>query len=732
MAYKFDKTPRSGSLGDHIKRLRLIKVDETKLEPFWNQLVSKYHYIGYEGQVGCRIKYLIILGKQPIGAIGFCSAVYRLGPRDRYIGWDETTRLATLPHIINNNRFLILPWINIKYLASHVLSASLKQVRIDWIKQYEVEPCMVETFVDKRLFEGTCYKAANWTYLGVTQGYGKQGDSFVYHGQRKDIYVKIMNRRFSSRFRPDLGRLHKNETEEILDMINGVPMWYPTVLETMGIDGINMETVPKLLAEHLATYTPHLGRAEQKEHFTTLVQGRMSDIKRKSNEPIALAFAGAPSVRNVANFMSRAIMDDSGMLEAYQKEAGSLLFHPEGMITGDGCDFPKKRKHSIDVQRQYCGVLGKKENCQASVMAGYAGPNGYGLLKGELYMPELWFEDGHSKLREKCNVPENLAFKTKGEILLESIRKIAGMQGFEGKYVGVDSFFGKDKGFLDSLPENLVYFADVPFNCKVFKSRPEMVVPEYSGRGRKPTKTAPTVPPISVQEIAKDDSIPWNEVVLGIGAKGPIITEDKCIPVVEIRDGGPGKDVWLYIRRLEDGSLKYALCNESMDASIDDVRKPSLMRWAIEQCFNECKQHLGMDHYEVRSWQGWHRHIMITLIAHLFVIKMRNHLSVPPRQPGTAPYVDSPVPLDEYIDAYMKLERNEPIDNPHIMAMPDKPQQIMTIGLVLELLANFIVKTGELMQSFNFKLKNFADSHNSHAAANIQKVLHKKNIILSG
>jgi len=118
--------PRSGLLGKYIKRLYLVKVDETKLEPFWNQLVSEYHYIGYEEQVGCRIKYLIVLGKQPIGAIGFSSAMCRLGPKDRYIGWDEATRLSMLPHIINNNRFLILPWINIKYLASHVLSESLK------------------------------------------------------------------------------------------------------------------------------------------------------------------------------------------------------------------------------------------------------------------------------------------------------------------------------------------------------------------------------------------------------------------------------------------------------------------------------------------------------------------------------------------------------------------------------------------------------------------------------
>jgi len=231
-----------------------------------------------------------------------------------------------------------------------------------------------------------------------------------------------------------------------------------------------------------------------------------------------------------------------------------------------------------------------------------------------------------------------------------------------------------------------------------------------------------------VKEIAEDDSISWNDVVLGIGAKGPIITKDKCIPVVEVRDGGPGKDIWLYIRKLEDGSLKYTLCNESMDATIADIRKPALMRWAIEQCFNECKQHLGMDHYEVRTWQGWHRHILLTLISHLFVVKMRKQLSVSPCTPGAAPYVDSPVSLDEYLDAFEKLDKDEPIENPHIMAMPDKPQQIMTIGLVLDLIACFMTKIGEIMKALDFKLKNLADSFNSHATTRIHKVLNERNL----
>lgn len=721
MDYRIDTRAITGTLNDYPESVRLIKVDETKLEAFWDALVNEYHYLGYDWQFGGRVKYIIMLGERTIGAIGFCSAAYKLGPRDRYIGWDEATRLTILPHLVNQNRFLILPWVSIKNLASHVLSLSLKRLRTDWAKQYGTEPYMVETFVDRSLYSGGCYKASGWTYLGVTQGYGRQGNTFVYHGQKKDIYVKILDRRFAGRFHPDLDRLGQTTEEEILDMINGVPTWYPAVLDAMGVTEINVRTVSEFLAQHIAAFVSWLGRKEHIKHLTTLVQGHLSDLERKSNEPIAIAFSGVESVRNVANFMNKDNWDEARMLGSYREEAGGILFHPEGMITGDENDFPKKGKNSVGVARQYCGRLGKVDNCQASVMAGYAGPKGYALLDYELYMPEKWFDDEHKDLRAKCAVPADLAFKTKNQILLDSIKKIVDTEGFQGKYVGVDASFGSDYGFLDSLPQNLVYFADVRCNCSVFRSRPAMILPEYGGKGRKATKAQPSFAPVTVKEIAEDSAIPWDDVVLGMGAKGPIITKDKCVPVVEIRNGVPGKDVWLYIRKLEDGSIKYALCNEGMDANIADIRKPALMRWAIEQCFNECKKHLGMDHYEVRTWHGWRRHMLITLISHLFVIKLRERFSVKSQQSGSIPYIDSPVPLAEYLDAVDKLERGEPIGNPHIMAAPDKPQQIMTIGLILNLLAAFIAKIGEIMKELDFKLKNHADAYKSHAMDKIRR-----------
>jgi SRSO17 transposase len=335
------------------------------------------------------------------------------------------------------------------------------------------------------------------------------------------------------------------------------------------------------------------------------------------------------------------------MLEEHQKEIGGILSHPEGMITGDGCDFPKKGKNSVGVARQYCGRLGKLDNCQASVMIGYASPEGYGLYDYDLYMPERWFTEDYAELRRKCQVPEDLVFKTKNQLLLELIDKAVNSGKIKAKYVGVDSSFGKDHAFLDSLPKGLIYFADIPSNHLVYRGCPEMVAPGYKGRGRRPAETS-SFPQLPVKDIAADSSIPWEDVVLGIGAKGPIIAKDKCLQVAEVRNGKPGADVWLYIRRLEDGEIKFALCSESMDAAKEAVRKPALMRWSIEQCFKECKDHLGMDHYEVRIWKAWRRHILFTLISHLFIIKLRRMYSAAMETPGPAPFPDTPMPLEEH------------------------------------------------------------------------------------
>ena len=727
MGYRYDKTPMMGELSDIPGEVRLHKVDETKWEALWDELVREHHYLGYEGQIGARIKYIITLGKQIVGAISFCSAAYHLGPRDEYIGWSKEERLSKLPHLLTNNRFLILPWIHVRNLASHVLSKSLRQLREDWEKQYEITPYMVETFVDREKYLGTCYIAANWTYLGVTKGYGRRGNTFEYHGQIKDIYVTIMDRSFAREYRPDLKRL-RNGREELEAMINGTPIWYPTILKEMGITGDFTDQIRQHFVDHVGKYVSYLGNKQNRAHFIAMEKGLLSDLERKSIEPIAIAYEGSDNVRNLTNFMGTSKWDDDGMREEYRKDLSGQFSHEDAMITVDDTGFPKKGRNSVGVARQYCGCIGKTDNCQVGVMAGYVGPQGYGLIDYELYMPKQWFDEGHAALRKKCGVPTNLKFRTKNVIAADMISKAACSGLFPAKYVGADSAYGSDGAFLDSLPEGILYFADVKKDQMVFVSLPQMAIPPYSGKGRKPWKEAPAFPPRTVKEIVEDTALPWNDVVLDIGAKGPIITNDKYLRVTEVRDKAPGKDVWLYVRKLSDGSFKYALCNESEDATDKDLRRPALMRWSIEQCFNECKDYLGMDHYESRSWVGWRRHMLLCLIAHLFINKLRAEYICKPSSPGTAPFIDEPVSLDEYLDAAVEMMNDTEITHPYISAVPTRPQQVMTIGLIRALIGATFAKFGSVLEDINYRLRSAAQAFDSHSRTTLEHALAKNDM----
>jgi SRSO17 transposase len=722
MVYKYDKTPLQGKINDYEGELLLHKADETKWETHWNQLVKLYHYLGFDSSIGGRVKYIITLGQLIVGAISFCSAMYRLGPRDAYIGWDKETRIAMLPHLLNNNRFLILPWVRIKNLASRILSMCLRRLPEDWRKQYDVVPYMAETFADRGQYLGTCYKASNWTYLGVTKGYGKVGKDFVYHGRKKDLYVYIMDSQFEKRFKPDITRVY-NEREELMSMLNGTPMWEPTIMKELGITNNPAQKIGQKFADHLIRCTPYLGRSENKLHFTSMIQGLLSDLKRKSIEPIAVAFEGTDGVRSLTNFMSRSKWDDAGMRDEYRRELSELLSHDEGMITGDETCFPKKGGNSVGVARQYCGNTGKVDNCQSSVMAGYASTKGYGLVDYELYMPEQWFDPDRADLREQCDVPSKTQFKTKNEMLLEMINNAVRSGLFPAKYVGVDSAFGSDSDFLDGLPESVIYFADVRSNHLVFTDRPDVYIPAYSGRGRKPTKCKTDVAPLTVKEIVEGSEASWERVVLGIGSKGPVIAEDKCLRVCEARGGLPGKGVWLYARKLDDGAIKYAVCNAPAGASKQEIRKPALMRWSIEQCFKECKDYLGMDHYESRSWDAWHRHILLALIAHLFIIKLRIEFSRQPNKPNATPYVTRPVSLEKYLEAHQQMAANQEITHPDIFSMPIAPQQFMTIGLIQKLICGIFPKVGLIVEEVNYLLRKAAAAFNSHSLAAVDKAL---------
>ncbi len=722
--YSIRKSPMNGKL-HNFGSLRLIRIDETKLELTWNKMIERWHYLACSDTVGSLVKYFVVLDEWIVGAISFCAGAYKLGPRDKYIGWNSTIRKEYLPRIVENNRFLILPHVKIKNLASATLAESVRRLKVDWHYKYNVCPVLIETFIDTSRFTGTCYRASGWEYLGQTQGYGRDTSGFTYHGNKKAIYIKVVDKGFKREFNPCMDRLN-NKTKELEKMINGIPQWYPSLNEKIGLNKMTDEDVRRYLAEHLSTYTPYLGRKEHHQHFVSMVQGLLSDLERKSIEPIALAFEGTDNVRVLTKFMSDAKWSEDKMKKAYQSELGEMLSAEGGMITGDDTCFPKKGHHSVGVARQYCGNTGKTDNCQSAPMIGYVSGKGYGIFDWRLYMPKSWFKDDHKELRNKCKVSNDISFETKNKILLDMIRSAHESGNLKAKYVGVDASYGSDSTFLDALPKNLIYFADVRKNQLVFDGRPEMHIPEYKGKGKRPQKLVAATGPVSVEELAANESTPFNDVALGIGAKGPIFSKDKAIRVVEVRDGLPGKDIWLYVRQLEDGSLKYSLTNAKPSSTLEEIRKPALLRWSIEQCFKELKDYLGMDHYEARNWVAFHRYMLLSNISHLFINKLRNMFSNKMHTPGATPYIEHPVSADEFLDAATQLGNNEPITNDKIKAIPDRPQQVLTIGLVQKIVNAAFVKIGRLREEIDYQMRTAASAFESHSRAKLKHKLAKR------
>ena len=619
-----------GKLKEYLP-LTFILVNAHPEEQQWNEAVRTWHYLGYDKMIGPRLKYLVKAGTDLIAAISFNRAALRVGARDKWLGWTENARRRLLPHVVANNRFLIMPWVRIKNLASHILSHSLRLLRKDWFQLYGVEPYVVETFVDFSRNKGICYKAANWQYLGETRGFGKVGKAFVFHGKRKGIFAYVLNRKLHhliahypvTPVSPRKPRPKPKIYVRLWDMIIYEQDWSPKLFAEVGLHTKAVRTLGTLLGKYMDYYAPCFSWAAQQRNAETYVKGLMSDLERKSVEPIALRYLDAKSVRPMQQFQRDAPWDEMAVKEKFQARVLGTFGDPEGMLTIDGSDFYKKGKHSAGVARQYCGRLGKVENCQAGVFIGYASDNGYGLLDARLYLPQIWFDDEHKALWEKCDIPETTIFRTKPQLALDMIADVQTHVLLPFTWVGCDSAFGCDAEFRANLPKTTYFFADVRSHQQVFMTRPQWLIPERkNNRGRKPTKPIPSVAPVPVAAVAVDESIPWQEVIME-GSKGSERAQVKCCRIIEYQDERDGDELWLYIRKYENNDIKYAFSNAPADTAVSALHRASRLRWPIEQCFQECKSYLGMGDYETRSYLAWHRHMLLVMVAFLFVLEVR-------------------------------------------------------------------------------------------------------------
>ena len=190
-----DATPIEGPLRD-LQPLEFVPVRRTSDEPLFNSLIEEHHYLGYEQPVGEHLKYLVWAQGRPIACLAWSSAPRHLGSRDSYIGWSAEARRRNIRFIAYNTRFLILPWVRVEHLASHILGRMAARISADWQAMYGHPIYFLETFVDPEQFRGTCYRAANWVLLGKTTGRGKQSNSYVPNRSIKEVLGYQLTKRF--------------------------------------------------------------------------------------------------------------------------------------------------------------------------------------------------------------------------------------------------------------------------------------------------------------------------------------------------------------------------------------------------------------------------------------------------------------------------------------------------------------------------------------------------------
>jgi SRSO17 transposase len=370
------------------------------------------------------------------------------------------------------------------------------------------------------------------------------------------------------------------------------------------------------------------------------MQGLLLELPRKSIEPMVLALEGPKphAVRAMQQFLSAGAWDDALLLRRHWQEVEQELGDDEGVLLLDGSDFPKQGTQSVGVKRQYCGELGKRANCQAGVFVGYASRHGYTLLDRRLYLPQEWLEDEvYAERRAACGVPAEVGFTTKPMLGWAMIQAVHQAGSLRCRWVACDEAFGRDTTLLDQIAGlGLWYYAEVPHDTRGWLERPATAVPAWWGRGRKPTRARvvpDTVEPPAVAALAA--ALPasaWSQQTIKEGSKGPIVAAFATLRMIGVREGLPGPEVWLILRRNEQtGELKTYLSNAPPDTPLTTLVRLSGMRWPIDICFEDGKQSLGMGDYEVRSWRGWHHHMTLCILDHFFLVRLQHRWKKKPQ-----------------------------------------------------------------------------------------------------
>lgn len=341
-------------------------------------------------------------------------------------------------------------------------------------------------------------------------------------------------------------------------------------------------------------------RAEPRRRAKAYMRGLVSEIKRKNGWQIA-EHIGDQTPDGVQRLLSTAVWDVEGVRDDVRAAVVEMLGEAEGVLVVDETGFLKKGSRSVGVKRQYSGTAGRVENCQIGVFLGYASTQGYALIDRELYLPIEWAQD--QARRAEAGVPEEVGFATKPALARRMLER-AFKAGVPARWVTGDTVYGNDRSLRRWLEERQQAFV-LAVSCT------ESVWD--GGQQRR------------VDEIAAAQAADqWARLSAGAGAKGPRLYDWLLIPLARWAVD-PGWAHWLLVRRsLSDPTdLAYYLVFAPMQTTLPQVVRVAGARWTIEEGLELSKDDLGLDHYEVRHWAGWYRHVTLTLLAQVYLIAVR-------------------------------------------------------------------------------------------------------------
>lgn len=399
---------------------------------------------------------------------------------------------------------------------------------------------------------------------------------------------------------------------------------------------MNAEQIRRLkptLCAYLKRFDDCFARRDTRAHLSVYVEGQLSDLSRKSVEPIALA-ADVP-VRTLQEFLSQHRWQEDRSRDRLQQIVAAAHASPHAVGVIDETSFVKQGVKTPGVQRQYLGTVGKQENGIVTVHLAYAADGFHCLLDGELFLPESWARDPQRCAAAK--IPAEMTYRPKTEIALELYDR-ARANGIHFAWLTFDEWYGGKPAFLQALDaRGQPFVGEVPRTLMGWIAPPRVTQRPFHkrhGRGRAtPRLVAGSRPPRSVEHLLwwhpalKEQA--WQRWRVKDGEKGPMIWEVKQAPFyLQGPDGLPGPHWRLVIARnvLDPTQIKFFVSNAAADTSVGTILLVGFSRWRVERCFEDGKGEVGLDHYEGRCYPGLKRHLILSAISYLFLAMTQQRL----------------------------------------------------------------------------------------------------------